>query len=240
MYLVVIPDYEGRASRDGFVAEVLDACHHDPRVHVAVVVNGGTENQRRGAAATNANHGRSCTTVTTSAGFNTAVLAGVRTAINLGADRVVRIDTAEHPLTQIMASFAMLDDADVVVRDLVFDERTLRSGTADEYHNLEVIPTLLSRFTGGALSLTGAHGFMGFRGELLAAVVTEVENLLARAEATRGTQLMWGIDTALAVVAERSGCRVNVEAIPATVLRDRSTAKCAQQLHDTLDLMLAL
>lgn len=237
MNIVVVPDYQGQASRSGFAGELLAVV--DEGTCVLMVINGGTGPEIAQAVAANDARERVVSLVC-EAGFNTAVMAGMRGADAMGASAVVRIDTAEHPLTEVMASFAMLAEADVVVRDLAFDAATLRAGSADEYHNLEVIPAILGRFTGGHLPMSGAHGFMAFRGEGLTELLDEAQAVLERAAARRGSALMWGADTAIAVVAANAGRRVKVVKIDAELLRDRPTAKCAQQLHDTLDIALAL
>lgn len=177
-------------------------------------------------------------------GFNRAVVGGLRHAVAMGADRVVRMDTEEHPVELLPEALDALEGADVVVLDLAFDGSTLRPGSADEYHNLHVLPELLDSFTGHAMTLTGAHGYMAFRGEALARLLPFVEAALALAEddAARAHRpsVRWAADTAFPVCAGRLGMRVRVLVHPAVQLRDRDGEKCAVQTRDTLSMVRAL
>jgi hypothetical protein len=238
MNIVVAPDYRGLASTSGFPSSIIGSCATD--VVIIMVVNGGNDDEQRAAVQANSYLGDRCLTVITDAGFNIAVMAGMTAALAFGADRVVRIDTAEHPVLLIDETFALLDEVDVVIRDLTFDESLLRPDSADEYHQLVVVPEILGAFSDGQLSLSGAHGFMGFRKDALADALDEVHIVLERAGIRRGAPLDWAADTALALVATRRGARVRVEPVRAELLRDRPTAKCAGQLRDTLDIVMSL
>ena len=170
MDAIVFPDFRGTATCAGFAAELR---RHAQALAVAAL-NGPDRAELDRAASHAAGQEGTRTVVCERPGFNEAVLTGLEQAVALGADKVVRMDTAEHPL----------DDADVVVFDLVFDETTLRPQSADEYHNNFVMPTLTKTATGGQLSLSGAHGYMAFRADVLPTLLAGARQALRAASPT--------------------------------------------------------
>jgi hypothetical protein len=230
---IVYPDFQGRQAMSGDFARRIHGVMPDAVVVSAVNGVHLIPHCDEGV------HPVMCGT-----GFNRAVVDGLRYAVALGATRVARIDTEEHPVELLPAAFAALDDFDVVVLDLAFDCDTLRAGSADEYHNLHVMPEILDSVTGHSVSLTGAHGFMAFRGEALARMLPFVDAALSYAETQAAEAnrppVRWAADTAFPVCAVRLGLRVCVLSHPSVVLRDRDGEKCAIQTRDTLAIVQAL
>lgn len=231
---MVFPDYCGRAVANGFAGEVATAA---PGALVVAVANGP--------------HGPyppaveqpGLLVVQSRPTFNHAILLGLGTALDAGAGRIVRLDTAEHPTAMLGQMFTDLGSADVVVADLTFDQATMRPGSADDYHNHFVMPVVHGAATGGKLALSGAHGYMAFTGEALTELLPAARAAVARSAATGltgGREAFWGVDAILFTLAHRAGMDVRVRHVPASEMRDRPAAKCAEQLTDTLAMFAAL
>jgi len=223
----MFPDLNGTALANGFATTIRQVTPAD----IVAVVNGPGIHAGQSIDCDEPR----CHALASAPGFNPATALGLGHALNLGAERIARIDTAEHPVELIGHAFAALEHHPMVVLDLQFGPRTLRAGSADEYHNLHAIPSVLSWATGGRLRLSGAHGFMAWRADVLAALLPTAIKAVEQAPALRR-----GLDTALPILAARAGLDVGVIPIDATELRDRPATTCAVQLVDTLELIARL
>lgn len=171
--------------------------------------------------------------------FNNAVVAGLRYALALGSRAIVRMDSEEHPPEVLPAIIDRVESDPVWVVDLSFEPHvTIRPGTADSYHNLHVIPAVVSSYAKEELYLTGAHGFMVFAPQVVAQVIPFVADVVERVEGVV-PRVVWGADTLLAVCAAKLGFDVSVTHVNAEEMRDRPEEKCVIQLRDTLAVMNA-
>ena len=174
-------------------------------------------------------------------GFNYGIVDGCRAALSYGATTVVRMDTHEHPPEILPHILSLTDTHPCIVIDLEFHYgETLRKGSADSYHNLYVIPEIISTHAREPFRLTGAHGFMVFDASVLAHVLPFVEASLAIVAESQPGKVMWAADTLLPICASKLGYPIMVEHVEAEEMRDRDEDKCLAQMHDTLVLAEAL
>lgn len=157
-----------------------------------------------------------------------------------GSLPVVRIDTDEHPPSFIptLIETAVRLKA-VVVGDLSFGPGTLRHGSLDEFTNVSLFPNLYRHFTGGRITLSGAYGFQAFAPTIGPSVLIEAERIVREAEREVGRSFTWGWDGAMILGALGAHLPVEVHAVPADVMRDRSADKITRQLEDTLAICCA-
>lgn len=226
---VVVPAMDLTALEEEFHARVHSSI---PGATVLYAINGPDARNLERAAAP-----EGCRLMATRPRFNHGVLDGLHAALASGSRRIVRMDSAEHPAEVLPDVLTRLSDDSMRVIDLSFlQDVTLRSGSADSYHNLYVIPEVLAALAGEGLRVSGTHGFMVMPAPVLALVLPLVDAALALVEA-EGRQVIWGADTMLAVCAAKVGFEVCIEKVPAEEMRDRDEAKCAAQLRDTLALV---
>jgi hypothetical protein len=230
--IVVFPNYEGRESVSGeFSRRIRTAVGG---VHIVAAINGVDSADE---ADVDVEH------VYSTPGFNAAVLAGLARAVEPGA-LVARIDTNEHDRGKLPMAFSLLESADMAVLDMVFDETTLRAGSAEEYHTKFVIPQIISFATGQRWTLSGCHGFLVFRGEALARILPIVVEALRIAngveEMAGRAAVTWSADTLLPIVADRLGMVIKIVPQDAVEFRDNESEKCALQAWDLQCLLHAL
>lgn len=229
---VVVPTMSLRRMTEGFHERVHSVF---PDSIVVYVLNGPTMQPIEGIDVPDGVQLVSCVGV-----FNDAVVAGLRHALTLGVDAVVRMDTEEHPPEVLPAIVEQLGDCPVWVVDLSFEpEVTIRPGTADSYHNLHVIPTVVSTYARENLLLSGAHGFMVLTIQAVAQVLPFISDVVRQTENIE-PPVIWGADTLLPVCATKLGFHVSVTHVPAESMRDRPEEKCLVQLRDTLTVMSIL
>ena len=231
--VVVFPDYQGRDSITGEFARTVQRVLSSTTV--VAVINGDELPEVADDERTVHIH--------SSQGFNNAVLAGLERSVSLG-DRVARIDTNEHSTALLEAAFNLLDDAEVAVVDVAFDQWTLIRGSAEDYHSRFVIPSIISQATDNRLVIGGNHGFMLYRSAALVEilpVVRETLKIANREQANAGRRsITWSADSLTPIVADRLGMRVTVAKQPARELRNNSAEKCATQAEDLLILLKVL
>lgn len=228
MHAVTYPDFAAAGTARGFPARLRAAL---PTAQVVAVLNGPAVSPAP-ARCIDWLH-----VLRTAAGFNTACLAGLTHAADLGADRIVRVDTAEHDLTLLPAMLTALGSADVVVADLTYPPALMPRGTVERVCHDVLLPALTSSASGGAVTLGGAHGLIAWRSGTLRAALPTVRTALRQL----GTAApAWAADTALVVAAARAGARVQVMHVPAGTPRHRPAAKCREQVAATAALLTAL
>lgn len=228
VYAVVFPDYRG-LSCEGVTSRIHASCPNA----LAIAALNGPENEELTAKA---GVGVGYEWIVTEPGFNAAVYGGLSRALEVGAERVVRLDTAEHDIQLLNQAFGFLDEYDMVVLDLAFDEKTLVRGTPDERLNTVDMPNLTGSATRGVLRLSGAHGYMAFRAEALRAVLPDV----AVAQERLGVGVTWGLDTAVALLVANRGYRCKVFPVAAQEVRNRPQEKIDAQLAHTRSWVTAL
>lgn len=229
-FTVIYPDLLGRGTVAGFGDELRAAF---PNADLVVVISGTSCFE--GPPTT-----PGLTVIEAPLGLDSALRTGMRRV--LGTSRpVVRLDTAEHPLSAVpLLLDALAAGADLAVGDLEFDATTLLPGTADELHNAYVVPTLTGWVTSGRLRLSGAHGLLAFHPGQLPALLKETELLLDVAAARAGRALSWAFDSAAVLAADALGLSARRVPVPAVQLRDRPSSRCADQLNDLLAVIGAL
>ena len=222
--VVIFPDYQGRSSLTGDFARALR--NAVPGVTVVAAINGVDV----GPFVDSTTEYVYCRS-----NFNSAVLTGLTRAAELG-ERVARVDTNEHDIRLLATAFSLLNDADIVILDMVYDSSTLRPESVEYYHTNFVIPSIVSFATNHRFSLSGCHGFMSFRRTALERILPIVEEVLKIANDTelhaQRPPIRWSADSLLPIIADRLGLRVKVVRQPATVLRENSSEKCARQAWD--------
>lgn len=161
---------------------------------------------------------------------------GYRAAAALG-EVVVRIDTAENPVEEIVALAKIASTHGAAVCDLLFDPTSLREGSADEHSQLDVFPTMFRLFTQDKLSLSGTHGFQAWRSDVLQEVLPVAEELWDRASGPNNA-MAWGFDAAMVLAADLVGRTPVVITRPAIALRDRPRLKIAKQHEAVLRVLI--
>lgn len=155
---------------------------------------------------------------------------------------VVRLDTAEHPLEHIPAMLQELrraPDVKMIIGDLSFEiGRTLAAGTMDATAHLVVVPEIYRAASGGALPISGAHGFQAFATGADCALALAIADLIVDDVSERlGKTIGWGFDGAMALGALYAQLNPRILPVPAEQMRDRSTVKIMAQIEGAMQIV---
>ena len=233
--IVMFPDYKGEGSAGGFIEKILGVV---PDAIVVPVLNGLTA---RGMdfISLEAERVEHCETVmaVSAKGLLSTLSMGYDTILDWYGDDVVvvRLDTAEHPVSAIpLLVRKAVEIQGMVIGDLTFGEETLRSESIDEFAHRDSFPELWRQYTGGRLALSGAYGFQVFAPGVLRNVYRFAQDIVREARTMTAEEIEWGFDGAMALSAIGFEPPVVVEGVPAVTLRDRPRAKVAQQFARAL------
>ena len=231
--VVMFPDHKALGCVD-FVRQITRVV---PDAIVRPILNGLTDTELDAAAMRSEGdpiiaHGAQGLRSTLSAGYE-----AIRWHHSHGTLPIVRLDTAEHPPEVIPdLARAAIECRGMAIGDLTFDEHTLREGSVDAFAHLHLFPDLYRQMTGGQLSLSCAHGFQAFAPGVMDRVFEQAMRIVTWASFDASEPIEWGFDGAMALAAVGLGIPIVVQPVRATVLRDRETAKIAQQFRRALQM----
>ncbi len=235
--VVMFPDHQGKDALDGeFVTRIKNTL---PKAVIVPILNGLPLAELATIAGKVSG---SCEPVVAAdaRGLLDTLIAGyVRVLGQYPLATVVRLDTAEHPVTDIPRLIEVAININgMAIGDLEFEPGTLRSDSIDEFAHLDLFPELYRQTTRGKLSISCAHGYQAFAPGVLRAVLTAAQCIVHRVQQELGP-ISWGFDGAMALGAVGIGTPVTVEKVEAQVLRDRPRAKVASQFAGALRMCLA-
>lgn len=181
-------------------------------------------------------------------GLKSALIRGYDIIIKRFSEEhyIVRLDTAEHPPEAIPPLLSKAEKAvemyqsgriaakRMIIGDLSFvSGQNLRPESVDEFAHLNIFPSLYGQFTGGLLPLSCAHGFQVFTPGIVRRVFKLAQRITGEAEKELGKPVEWGFDGAMALAGYALGL-ATIEKVPAESMRDRKTAKIAEQFDRAL------
>lgn len=235
-FVILFPDFKAANGRSAFGTSLKRLY---PQAHIVPVLNGiNLDELQRVAQEISTDYEP---VVSEGEGVVAVLRDGYRYVLQYYPDLpVVRLDTDEHPIEKIPDLLACAEKArGMCVGDLEFSDTTLRSGSVDEFINLNLFPHLFRHFTGGKLELSGAYGFQAFAAGALKTIFEAAEKIIKEAAAEANHPLKWGFEAAMILGALSQNVPVVIEKIPAESLRDRPTLKISQQIADTLAVFCA-
>jgi hypothetical protein len=225
---IVVPDYLGKAWGTGFYENIRK---EHPGAMIIIVLNGFENRSESKEIYDRMNAEGYLPVISEEKGLRAALVYGYQFAHDLkGIEYVIRLDTAEHPISAIKRLLEELEaGADMVIGDLDLTG-LMPEGSVEETFNNLVFPRLYQATCGVAISC--AHGFQGFRHSALRIILDATSTSNGFPEQEAG----WGFDGLALLAARAHDLSVQLIKVRGEVERNRPAGKIVAQYEAALAL----
>ncbi len=232
--IVMFPDQGGKGFRGEFGQRLMGMFAAEGAI-LMPILNGFSSQEEVELVVEEARRFGFMPSVSSETGLLAALVEGYNVATGLTDHTIVRLDTAEHPVSFIRTLAETAERIDgMAIGDLEFGPDTLKEGSLDEFAHLDIWPTLYGQYTQGKLPLSCAHGFQAFAPWVCVEILKAARDIVSDVEAELDASITWGFDGAMALAAWGLGIPVEIVKVPAEKMRDRPRQKIVDQFSNAL------